>query len=129
MDPLVVTSTLGVETVNETLSSVTVIGSETLEQQDPTEMTDILRGQPGINVISNGSFGKNTSVYMRGTGSESTVLLLDGIRIRSATAGSAPWQYIPPQLLNRVEIVRGPKGSLYGADAVGGVGPGVHDAP
>jgi len=121
MDPLVVTSTLGVETVNETLSSVTVIGSETLEQQDPTEMTDILRGQPGINVISNGSFGKNTSVYMRGTGSESTVLLLDGIRIRSATAGSAPWQYIPPQLLNRVEIVRGPKGSLYGADAVGGV--------
>jgi len=90
MDPLVVTSTLGVETVNETLSSVTVIGSETLEQQDPTEMTDILRGQPGINVISNGSFGKNTSVYMRGTGSESTVLLLDGIRIRSATAGSAP---------------------------------------
>ena len=121
LDPLVVTSTLGVETVNESLSSVTVVDSEALEQQDPREMTDILRGQPGINVISNGSFGKNTSVYMRGTGSESTVLLLDGIRIRSATAGSAPWQYIPPQLLNRVEIVRGPKGSLYGSDAVGGV--------
>ena len=121
MNPLVVTSTLGVETVEESLSSVTVVDSEALEQQDPKGMADILRGQPGINVISNGSFGKNTSVYMRGTGSESTVLLLDGIRIRSATAGSAPWQYIPPQLLDRVEIVRGPKGSLYGADAVGGV--------
>lgn len=121
MNPLVVTSTLGVETVEESLSSVTVIDSEALSNRDPKEMNDVLSAQPGINVISNGGFGKNTSVYTRGTSGESTLLLLDGIRLRSASSGSAPWQFIPPQLLRRIEIVRGPRGSLYGADAVGGV--------
>lgn len=121
MAPLVITSTLSVETVKQSLSSVTVIDSEDLQKRDPKGLGDALQGQPGINVTSSGSFGKNTSVFTRGTGSESTIMLLDGVRIRSATTGSAPWQYIPPQLLQRVEIVRGPRGSLYGSDAVGGV--------
>lgn len=121
LDPIVVTSTLGSETVNESLSSVTVIDPEMMERQQPRELADVLRAQPGINLVSNGSYGKTTSVYTRGTGSESTILLLDGIRIRSATSGGAPWQFIPPQLVNRMEVVRGPRGSLYGADAVGGV--------
>ncbi len=121
LDPIVVTSTLGSETVNDSLSSVTVIDSGAMDRQQTRELGAVLRGQPGINVISNGSFGNNTSVFTRGTGSESTILLLDGIRIRSATSGGAPWQYIPPQLINRMEIVRGPRGTLYGADAVGGV--------
>ena len=121
MNPLVVTSTLGVETVEESLSSVTVIDPEMMERQQPRELADVLQGQPGINMVSNGSYGKSTSVFTRGTGSESTILLLDGIRIRSATNGGAPWQFIPPQLVNRMEVVRGPRGSLYGADAVGGV--------
>ncbi|TDT44419.1 vitamin B12 transporter [Halospina denitrificans] len=121
LDPIVVTSTLGSETVNESLSSVTVIDPEMMERQNPREIADVLQAQPGINLVSNGSYGKTTSVYTRGTGSESTLFLLDGIRIRSATSGGAPWQFIPPQLVNRMEVVRGPRGSLYGADAVGGV--------
>ncbi len=121
LNPLVVTPTLSTQTVDESLSSVTVIDRETLDRQQPRELSDALRGQPGFDLVSNGSFGKNTSVYTRGTGSESTVLLIDGIRVRSATSGGAPWQFIPPQLLDRVELVRGPRGTLYGADAVGGV--------
>ena len=121
MDPIVVTATLGPRTVGESLSSVTVIDEQDLDQLDPRSANDLLRGQPGIDVISNGSFGKNTSVYTRGTGSESTLFLVDGIRLRSATSGSAPWQYFPIELVERVEIVRGPRSSLYGADAVGGV--------
>ncbi|KAA1174362.1 TonB-dependent receptor [Marinobacter salinexigens] len=121
LDPIVVTATLGPRTVGESLSSVTVVSEEDLEQQSPTEFSEVLRGQPGINVISNGSFGKNTSVYTRGTGSESTLFMIDGVRLRSATSGSAPWQFLPVDLVERVEIVRGPKSSLYGADAVGGV--------
>jgi len=121
LNPIVVTTTLATETADDTLSSVTVIDAKALDRQQPREFGKVLQGQPGISVVSSGGFGKNTSVFTRGTGSESTVLLIDGIRIRSATTGGAPWQHIPPQLLNRVEIVRGPRGSLYGADAVGGV--------
>ncbi|MEC7376203.1 MAG: TonB-dependent receptor, partial [Pseudomonadota bacterium] len=82
---------------------------------------DLLHAQSGVNVVSDGSYGKTTSVFLRGAGSAGTVLLLDGIRMRSASAGIPPWQFLPPELIERVELVRGAKSSLYGADAVGGV--------
>ncbi|EMP54277.1 outer membrane receptor for transport of vitamin B [Marinobacter santoriniensis NKSG1] len=121
LDPIVVTATLGPETVGESLSSVTVIDQDTIRRQQPAEFRDLLRAQPGINVVSDGSYGKTTSVFLRGAGSSGTVLLLDGIRLRSATAGIPPWQFLPTDLIDRVELVRGAKSSLYGADAVGGV--------
>ncbi|NMT63585.1 TonB-dependent receptor domain-containing protein [Marinobacter orientalis] len=121
LDPIVVTATLGPKTVGESLSSVTVIDKEDIDRQQPAEFQDILRAQPGVNVVSDGSYGKTTSVFLRGAGSSGTVLLLDGIRLRSATAGIPPWQFLPPELMERVELVRGAKSSLYGADAVGGV--------
>ncbi|WP_416398712.1 TonB-dependent receptor plug domain-containing protein [Allohahella sp. A8] len=121
LEPVVVTANLKSQTVGESLSSVTVIEEADIERRQPLAFSELLRGQPGIDVSGNGSFGKATSVFTRGTGSESTVLLIDGVRVRSATAGSAPWTFIPPEMLERVEIVRGSRSSLYGADAVGGV--------
>lgn len=121
LNPMVVTATLAPRTADETLSSVNVLDEATLRRQDPTSVTELLRGQPGVDVITNGSFGKNSSVYLRGTGNESTLLMIDGIRLRSATAGGAAWHYLDPRMFQRAEIVRGPRGSLYGADAVGGV--------
>ncbi|WP_372972468.1 TonB-dependent receptor plug domain-containing protein [Marinobacter sp.] len=121
LDPIVVTATLGPETVGESLSSVTVIDQSDIERQQPTEFRDLLRGQPGVNLASEGGFGKTTSLFLRGAGSSGTVLLVDGIRLRSGTAGIPPWQFLPADLMGRVELVRGAKSSLYGADAVGGV--------
>lgn len=121
LDPVVVTPNLSSRTVEATLSSVTVIDEKQLREQQPVALTDIMRGQAGVDLVGNGSFGKNTSVYLRGNGSSSTLLLVDGVRLRSATNGGAAWQFLPPQLVDRVEIVRGPRGSLYGSDAVGGV--------
>lgn len=121
LEAIVVTGTAGPLTIGESLSSVTVIREQDIQRRNPAEMQDLLIGQPGIDVISNGSFGKNTSVYTRGTGSDSTIFMIDGVRLRSATSGGAPWQFVPVELMERIEIVRGPRSSLYGADAVGGV--------
>ena len=121
LNPLVVTAALAPRTADETLASVTVLDEATLRRQDPASLPDLLRGQPGVDVTSNGSFGKNSSVYIRGTGNDQNVLLIDGIRLRSATAGGAAWQFLDPRMFQRAEIVRGPLGSLYGADAIGGV--------
>ena len=121
LDPVVVTPTLTSRTADASLSSVTVIDEEQLRRQQPMEFSEVLRGQPGVDMVGNGSFGKTSSLFLRGTGSSSTLLLVDGVRLRSATAGSPSWQFLPPSLIQRVEIVRGPRGSLYGADAVGGV--------
>nr|WP_295709544.1 TonB-dependent receptor [uncultured Halomonas sp.] len=121
LNPVVVTAALAPRTANESLSSVTVLDEATFRRQDPVSITDLFRGQPGVDVSSNGSFGKNSSVYIRGTGSSQNVLLIDGIRLRSATSGGAAWSYLDPRMFDRAEIVRGPRGSLYGADAIGGV--------
>lgn len=121
LNPVVVTAALAPRTADQSLSSVTVLDEATLRRQDPVSVTELLRGQPGVDVTSSGSFGKNSSVYLRGTGSSATALLIDGIRLRSATTGGAAWQHLDTRMFERAEIVRGPRGSLYGADAVGGV--------
>ncbi|AKO51146.1 TonB-dependent receptor [Marinobacter psychrophilus] len=121
LDPIVVTATLGPKTVGESLASFTVIDEEEIRSKAPADVSDLLRGQPGINVTGNGSFGKTTNVNIRGVQSAGTVFLVDGIKLHSATSGGAPWQFFPTELIQRVEIVRGPRSSLYGADAMGGV--------
>ncbi|SDJ94340.1 TonB-dependent receptor domain-containing protein [Billgrantia gudaonensis] len=121
LNPLVVTAALAPRTADESLSSVTLLDEATLRRQDPVSLTDLFRGQPGVDVTTNGSFGKSSSVSIRGTASDQNVLLIDGIRLRSATLGSAAWQHLDPRMFERAEIVRGPRGSLYGADAIGGV--------
>ncbi|UQG62626.1 TonB-dependent receptor (plasmid) [Marinobacter sp. M3C] len=121
LDPIVVTATLGPKTVGESLASVTVISEEEIRSKAPADFSDLLRGQPGINVVGNGSFGKSTSVFTRGVQNAGTVLLIDGVKLHSATGGGASWQYVPTDLIQRVEVVRGPRSSLYGADAMGGV--------
>lgn len=121
LDPVVVTATLAPRTANESLASVSVIDEAALRRQNPASMTELLRAQPGVDITTQGTYGKQTSLFMRGTGSNANVLLIDGIRLRSATTGAASWEFLDPQLFERAEIVRGPRGSLYGADAVGGV--------
>ncbi len=121
LDTLVVTPTLTERLLGEIDVSTTVIDALSIDRQQPRELADLLRGQPGIDSASNGGFGKATSLFLRGTSSTQSLLLIDGIRMTSATAGAPSWQFVPPQMLDRVEIVRGPRGVIYGADAVGGV--------
>ncbi|MFO7647208.1 TonB-dependent receptor domain-containing protein, partial [Halomonas campaniensis] len=121
LNPMVVTAALVPRTADESLASVTVLDEAVLRRQDPTSMTDLLRGQPGVDITTQGSFGKQSSLFLRGAGSNANVLMIDGIRLRSATTGAASWEFLDPRLFERAEIVRGPRGSLYGADAVGGV--------
>lgn len=121
LDPIVVTATRAPQTVEQTLSSVTIIEREEIERLQPQQFTDLLRGRAGIGVSDTGPFGKTSSVFTRGTNSNHTLLLVDGVRMGSATTGSPAWQYLPPSEIERIEIVRGPRTSIYGSDAIGGV--------
>lgn len=121
LPPLVVTATSTPMSVADSLASVTVISREDVKTQQAQEISELLAAQPGVDVSSNGGYGKTTSVYMRGASAESTKLLLDGIPLYSATSGGAPFENIPTSLIDRLEIVRGSKATLYGADTVGGV--------
>lgn len=121
LNPMVVTPSLTERTVDDTLASVSVIDRESIRRQQPREFSELLRSRPGVDVVSNGPFGKATSVFLRGTSNNQSMLLIDGIRMGSATTGGPSWQFLPPQLIDRAEILRGPRSSVYGADAIGGV--------
>ncbi|TDR15459.1 vitamin B12 transporter [Marinomonas communis] len=121
LSQLVVTATTTEQTTAKSLTSVTVIDKKTLQAQQPQELSEVLAGQPGIDIVSNGGYGKSTSVLTRGANSTGTKLLIDGVPIQSHSLGTPSWQYIPISQVERVEIVRGPKSSLYGSSASGGV--------
>ena len=105
----------------DTLASVTVIDRAEIERLQARSVPEALRGVPGLGIASNGGAGKATSVFLRGTESDHVLVLVDGIRIGSVTLGTASFQDIPIDQVERIEVVRGPRTSLYGADAVGGV--------
>tara|TARA_Y100001936_G_scaffold254048_1_gene324051 strand:+ start:1670 stop:3541 length:1872 start_codon:yes stop_codon:yes gene_type:complete len=118
---VIVTATRTAQTADEILSSVTVITRKDIERQQARSISDLLRGIQGINIANNGGPGKNTSIFIRGTESDHVLVLIDGIRAGSATSGGAAYENIPIEQVERMEIVRGPRSSLYGSEAIGGV--------
>ncbi|MFP4062936.1 MAG: TonB-dependent receptor plug domain-containing protein, partial [Halochromatium sp.] len=85
LDPIVVTATRTAQTADETLAAVTVIDRAEIERRQSKTMTDILRGLPGVAFSSNGGLGAATSLFLRGTESDHTLVLIDGIQVGSAT--------------------------------------------
>lgn len=121
LDQMVVTASRTVQTREQTLAAVTVIDRAEIDRLQPNSVMDLLRGTPGMSLANNGGPGKSTAMYLRGTESDHVLVLVDGVRIGSATAGGASIQDIPVEQIERIEIVRGPFSSLYGSEALGGV--------
>ncbi len=118
---VIVTATRTARTADETLAPVTVITREDVERLQLRSVQDALRNVSGLSIANNGGPGKTTSVFLRGTESDHVLVLIDGIKIGSATSGSAAFQDIPIDQIERIEVVRGPRSSLYGSEALGGV--------
>lgn len=118
---IVVTATRTAQTVDETLAAVTVITRKDIERSQAQSLPELLAGTPGLSIASNGGAGKTTSIYLRGANDDHVLVLVDGIRIGSATKGVAAFQDIPLDQIERIEIVRGPRSTLYGSGAIGGV--------
>ena len=121
-DPIVVTATRIPTRYNKLISDVTVVDQEQIRDYSPAEpISDVLANTPGVTVRSNGGLGTATTVQIRGGTNAQTILLIDGLRLNSATTGAPPWAYIPMPQIGRMEVVRGPTSSSYGSDAIGGV--------
>ncbi len=118
---VIVTATRTAQTADATLASVTVITRKDIERQQVRSMQDLLRGVPGVNIVNQGGPGKATFVQMRGTESDHVLVMIDNIKVGSATSGTTAFENIPIEQIDRIEIVRGPRSSLYGSEAIGGV--------
>jgi vitamin B12 transporter len=111
------------ESVDQIGSSVTVITSKEIEAQQRRTLPDVLKTVPGLNVVQASGPGGRTSIFMRGTNTNHTKVLIDGIDVSDPSTPNRTFEF--SQMLatdvERVEVLRGPQSGLYGADALGGV--------
>ncbi|PXX43675.1 TonB-dependent receptor domain-containing protein [Aquitalea magnusonii] len=120
-EEVVVTASRQPQSISKTLSDISVITRDDIEQSAASSLPQLLARQPGIESLSTGGIGSQASLYIRGSNANHVVILVDGVRIASATSGTTALENIPLALVDRIEILRGNGSSLYGADAIGGV--------
>lgn len=120
-EAVLVTATRTAQLADEVLAPVVVITREEIERLQASDLADVLRLHAGFDIGRNGGPGQTTSLFMRGTESNHALVMIDGVRINPGTIGGAALQNIDPALVERIEVVKGPRSSLYGSDAIGGV--------
>lgn len=122
MATTVVTAARSETKLDETLADVRVITREQIEKVAPSHsLVDVLQRLAGGQISSNGGRGASQNIYMRGTNSGHTLVLVDGVRYGSASMGAPVLENIPLEQIERIELVKGPASALYGSDAIGGV--------
>ena len=118
---VVVTATRIPTRASEVLGDVTTVTRTDIEQAGGITLPELLSSLPGIQITTDGGRGANGSLSLRGTNSTHALILIDGQRVSSATAGTTAIEHLPIEQVERIEVLRGPASSLYGADALGGV--------
>ena len=118
---VVVTATRVATPIDEVLAPTLVIDRQDIDRSPADDAAELLRNHAGLEVARNGGPGQAAAVFVRGAESNHTLVLVDGVRINPGTIGIAALQNIPTQSIDHIEIVKGPRSSLYGSDAIGGV--------
>jgi len=121
LEVITVTASRGTHQVMKPLASEIVLTRDDIQLAQVETITELLSRFAGIDVAQNGGRGQQASVFIRGAGSDQTLVLVNGVRINSATSGGANWSTISPELIERVEIIKGPRTAVWGSDAIGGV--------
>jgi len=121
LDTVQVTANRIPQLQNDVLASTEVITRDEIDRLQASSLVDLLQSRNGIEVARSGPMGSQTSLFMRGTESDHTLILVNGQRVANSADGLAHFEFLPLAGIERVEIVRGPRASVYGADAIGGV--------
>ena len=121
VEQLVITATRTPQALSNTLATISVITRDEIDAAGPVTLAELLQRKAGVEIRATGGAGQPAGVFIRGANSQHTLLLVDGLRLGSATSGSPAFENVPLDMIERIEIVKGPMSSLYGSDAIGGV--------
>ena len=121
LEPVVVTATKIETPAEEIGASVSVVTEDDFRTYHYATVDEALRRVPGVEIRRSGTLGKTSSITIRGANSSQIQVLVDGVRVKSTTLGQAELSDLSPDLIERIEVIRGPQSTLYGADAIGGV--------
>ncbi|MEO5693941.1 MAG: TonB-dependent receptor [Usitatibacter sp.] len=120
-EKVIVTGARAPQPLVEILADVTVINEDEIARSGTQSLAQLLQRQRGIEITANGGPGATSGIFIRGANTGHTLFLVDGLRVSSSSSGATSLEAIPLDQVERIEILRGPASSLYGADAVGGV--------
>ena len=118
---IVVTATRTKTDASDVTSTVSVIPGQTINERDQATVGDALRGSPGLDITQFGSLGSTTFASIRGAAPDQVLVLLDGVEVNTPTVGQFDFANLTTDAVDRVEVLRGGGGTLYGSEAIGGV--------
>lgn len=121
LNEITVTATRVAQPVDQALEPILVINRAELADSLAIDVGDVLRYHAGIDIGRTGGAGQPLSIFIRGTNSDQSIVMIDGVRINAGTQALAPLMNISPELFERIDIVKGPRSAIYGTDAIGGV--------
>ena len=121
LPPVFVTSTRTETPLQQVTTSASVITAKDIQDQQAETVLETLRNVPGLDVVQSGSRGAATSVFIRGSESDHVLVLIDGVEVNSTTLGAFNFAHLTTDNVERIEILRGAGGTLYGSQAIGGV--------
>ncbi|MDO9453562.1 MAG: TonB-dependent receptor [Stagnimonas sp.] len=121
LEPVFVTATRTPVPADDVLAATITITRADIERTQANDIADLLRLHAGLDIGRSGGPGQLTSVFIRGGESDHTLVLIDGVRINPSTIGGAALANLTPEVIERIEIVKGPRSTLYGSDAIAGV--------
>lgn len=121
LDTLVVTATRSEEKIKDVPARISIIEPHILEQSPIAELPHLLMSDASIDMMQYGGYGQTASIFTRGTNSTHTLVLRDGVRLNTGSAGSASLAFIDTTDIKQIEVLKGPASVLYGSDAIGGV--------
>ena len=121
INPVVVSASRMEQPLSQVLSSVSVITRHDIEKSQAASLADLIQGEAGFEFGRNGGPGSTTSFFLRGQESKNVVVLIDGVRSQTDGNGSLTVTDVPISQIERIEVLRGNAGALYGEAAIGGV--------
>lgn len=121
LQTLVVTATRSAQNIEDVPARINIIEPQVVEQSALTSFPQLLKHDTALNMVQSGGFGQQSSIFLRGTESDHTLVMRDGVRLNTATSSAASLPFIDTTDIRQIEILKGPASVLYGTDAIGGV--------
>ena len=121
LDTIVVTASRSEQKIEDVPARINIIEPKILQQSPIASLPQLLETDASINMVQSGGYGQAASIFLRGGNSNQTLVLRDGVRLNSATSGTASLPFIDTTDIKQIEVLKGPASVLYGTDAISGV--------